>query len=136
MATTNPAAEAAFRDATERVGLAYALGAALDDINAREHDRSAWMLSEARTDDGKAYAAEYGRTADTLIADLRADETAATVTRPEAGTAHPDAAMAALGWHANQHGIYVRDGHAGAADVAALERYAGTLRGDMDREAG
>jgi hypothetical protein len=43
------------------------------------------------------------------------------------GQPHPDPALAALGWHRCEHGIYVKDGVAGPADVAALKRYAAAL---------
>ena len=97
-------AEAAFHDAVQRVGLTYALGTALDSIQTREHDQSAWMLNEAHS-------------------------------RPEPGIPHPDPAMAALGWHAHDCGMWVRDGNSGQGDVQALERYAASP-GHADREAG
>ena len=50
------------------------------------------------------------------------------VPSPRPGEPHPDPDLAALGWHGSPHGIYVKDGVTGAADVAALERYAASLR--------
>jgi len=46
---------------------------------------------------------------------------------PDPGEVHPDPDMAALGWHGGPHGVWVKAGQVGAADVAALERYAARL---------
>ena len=54
-------------------------------------------------------------------------ELAKQSTEPSPGQPHPDPALAALGWRSCEHGIYVKDGGTGPADIAALKRYAATL---------
>jgi hypothetical protein len=72
-------------------------------------DIAAHLLGEARTAEGQAFAREYDWAAGTLVRDLKElDEPGLTP-----GAPHPDAALAARGWHVCGHGIYTRhpDGH-------------------------
>jgi hypothetical protein len=113
---TSPPAALAFDDATRVVAVQYAAGVSLDAIDAHHHDVSAQLLSDARTAHGRAYAAEYASTTETLIADLRADAAAALGREPTAcalpdGAPHPDPVLAAKGWHVHRTpsgGVYAR----------------------------
>jgi predicted GIY-YIG superfamily endonuclease len=104
-------------DATRLIAAAYASGMPLDQIQAHMDDNTARMLCDAQTAAGRAFAAEYGDTARTLLGELRADQPRegqpAAATLPT-GTPHPDPAMAAKGWIA--HGGIYRQADTARAD--------------------
>ena len=80
-----------------------------DAIQRHHEDQAAWMLSEATTPDGRAFARAYAEAAATLVADLRElDRPVAPVaaTLPDS-TPHADPFLAGRGWQA-QGGLYVR----------------------------
>ena len=84
-------------------------GMLADAIQRHHEDQAAWLLSQATTPDGRAFAIAYSKAAATLVADLReADPPAAPVaaTLPD-GTPHADPFLAERGWQA-QGGLYVR----------------------------
>jgi hypothetical protein len=84
-------------------------GMLADAIQRHHEDQAAWLLSEATTPDGRAFARAYAEAATTLVADLRElDRPIAPMaaTLPD-GTPHADPFLAERGWQA-QDGLYVR----------------------------
>lgn len=85
------------------------LGMSPDAIQRHHEDQAAWLLSEATTPDGHAFARAYAEAAATLVADLRElDRPVAPMaaTLPDS-TPHADPFLAERGWQA-QDGLYVR----------------------------
>ena len=88
-------------------------GKTYDQLAEWHGDHAAWLASDARTPDGKAFAAGYARTADSMLAELRDLEAGdGKPTAPEAaslpdGTPHADPFLAGRGWQA-ERGVYVR----------------------------
>jgi len=84
-------------------------GMSADAIQRHHEDQAAWVLSEATTPDGRAFARAYAEAAATLVADLRELDrpvAPAAATLPD-GTPHADPFLAGRGWQA-QGGLYVR----------------------------
>ena len=84
-------------------------GMSADAIQRHHEDQAAWLLSEATTPDGRAFARAYAETAATLVADLRELDrpvAPAAATLPD-GTPHADPFLAERGWQA-RGGLYVR----------------------------
>ena len=84
------------------------LGMPADAIRRHHEDQAAWLLSEATTPDGRAFARAYVEAAATLVADLRElgrPVAPAAATLPD-GTPHADPFLAERGWQA-QGGVYV-----------------------------
>jgi len=84
-------------------------GMTADAIQRHHEDQAAWMLSQATTPDGRAFARAYAEAAATLVADLRELDrpvAPAAATLPD-GTPHADPFLAERGWQA-QGGLYVR----------------------------
>ena len=121
----DPAARLGFTDASRIISAMYAGGTGLDAVAAHHDDVSASLAADARTPPGCAYAAEYGDTGRSLIADLRADEavargrSAAACTQPD-GTPHPDPFLAGRGWEV-RGGLYQRTGNVAAERTADRE---------------
>ena len=89
-------------------------GKTYDQLAEWHSDHAAWLANDARTPDGKAFAAGYARTADSMLAELCDLEAAGgkPPTAPEAatlrdGTPHADPFLAGRGWQA-ERGVYVR----------------------------
>ena len=85
------------------------LGMSADAIQRHHEDQAAWLLSEATTPDGRAFARAYAEAAATLMADPRELDrpvAPAAATLPD-GTPHADPFLAERGWQA-QGGLYVR----------------------------
>ena len=84
-------------------------GMPADAIQRHHEDQAAWLLSEASTPDGRAFAQAYAEAAAILVADLRELDrpvAPAAATLPD-GTPHADPFLAERGWQA-QSGMYVR----------------------------
>jgi hypothetical protein len=84
-------------------------GMTADAIQRHHEDQAAWMLSQATTPDGRAFARAYAEAAATLVADLRELDrpvAPAAATLPD-GTPHADPFLAERGWQ-TQGGLYVR----------------------------
>jgi len=84
-------------------------GMLADAIQRHHEDHAAWLLSEASTPDGRAFAQAYAEAAAILVADLRELDSPvapAAATLPD-GTPHADPFLAERGWQA-QGGLYVR----------------------------
>ena len=82
-------------------------GMPADRIAEHHQDVGAALLCGAETPDGEAFARAYDGTAETLISELRERERGPEPSR-EPGSPHPDPRLAGHGWHACEHGIYVR----------------------------
>ena len=101
-----------------RAGWRPAMGAGI----ATDHEfgpgtaRPVWRRAAARNKEADMTPAEHDR------------PQAIEAPLPRPGEPHPDPDLAALGWYGSRDGIYVKDGLAGVADVAALQRYAAKLR--------
>jgi hypothetical protein len=103
------AAQAAGAAAAEKVIRAQAsAGVSTDRIEAHGADTASWLFSEAKTADGRAFAAGYDDTAQALVAELREAALPASDRWPSAP--HPDPFLAQLSWQACEHGdgIYLR----------------------------
>ncbi len=115
MTTTNAATEAARSGAVTAQQIITAqmeAGMPRDRIMAHHHDVAASLYGDVRTPDGKAFADAYAETAESMLIEMRElDEPDRTP-----GAPHPDPRLAARGWHACDHGIYVR------RDAVAAER--------------
>jgi hypothetical protein len=117
--------------AMEVITDAYSRGMSLDAIERRAGDNAAGMLSDAQTTSGQAFARSYDDAARDLVAELRDDERQPGEIRAcdmDPGTAHPDAALAAKGWHSNGR-VFVRQ------PQAVVDRYR-EIQVMPDREAG
>jgi hypothetical protein len=72
-----------------------------------QHEIATWLLNDASTPEGQAYARAFSDTAATCVSDLRERDP-----RPEPdrtpGAPHPDPFLASRGWHVNHHSIYSR----------------------------
>jgi hypothetical protein len=79
-------------------------GMPTDRIRHAQADIAAYLLSEARTPEGQAFAREYDWAAETLVSDLKEPDGPGLTP----GAPHPDPALAAKGWHVCDHGIYTR----------------------------
>ena len=103
------AAQAAGAAAAEKVIRAQAsAGVSTDRIEAHGADTASWLFSEAKTANGRAFAAGYDDTAQTLVAELR--EAAHPQPNRSPGAPHPDPLLARRGWQACERGdgVYVR----------------------------
>lgn len=98
------AKRAGFQTADQLIRAQADAGMSPDTIGRYQEDIAASLLSDAQTADGQAFAREYADTADTYVLDLKElDEPGLTP-----GAPHPDANLAAHGWHVCDHGIYTR----------------------------
>ena len=107
-------------------------GMLADAIQRHHQDHAAWLLSQATTPDGRAFARAYAEAAATLVADLGEQDrpaAPAAATLPD-GTPHADPFLAERGWQA-QGGLYVRRPPADPAPSSHLtnvDKPAGTPR--------
>jgi hypothetical protein len=107
-------------------------GMLADAIQRHHEGHAAWLLSEATTPDGRAFARAYAEAAATLVADLREQDrraAPAAATLPD-GTPHADPFLAERGWQA-QGGLYVRRPPADPAPsphLTSIDKPARTLR--------
>ncbi len=113
------AAKAGADTAMQTITAQASAGIPVEQIDRHHQDVAAWLFSQARDDDAKAFAAEYNRQAETLVTQLR------LLHRPEPdrtpGAEHPDHP----GWYANQHGVYVRGAQKAAGHRQDRELEAG-----------
>jgi hypothetical protein len=72
-----------------------------------QHEVATYLLNDARTPEGRAYARAFSDIAATRVRKLRErDPLPEPDRRP--GVPHPDPFLAGRGWHVNEHGIYIR----------------------------
>jgi hypothetical protein len=98
------ARQAGFQTADQLIRAQADAGMTPEAIDRRQEGIAASLLSEADTADGHAFAREYADTVNTYVHDLKELDGPG----PTPGTPHPDATLAAKGWHACDHGIYTR----------------------------
>jgi hypothetical protein len=72
-----------------------------------QHEIATWLLNDATTPAGQAYARAFADTAATYVKDLRERDPLPEPDRTP-GASHPDPFLADRGWHVNQHSIYSR----------------------------
>jgi phosphate uptake regulator len=105
-------------DAARIIAGQYIAGVDLRQIRVHHEEVAARLLAEARTDLGRAYAAEYAATASELVTHLSQDEAVASgrsraaCAQPD-GTPHPDPLLAGRGWQATR-GVWQRIAVAGS----------------------
>jgi len=107
-AQAQDAARSAHDTASFIITMQAGRGMLADAIQRHHEDQAAWLLSEATTPEGRAFARAYAEAAATLVADLReADRPLAPMaaTLPD-GTPHADPFLAERGWQA-EGGVYV-----------------------------
>ncbi len=102
-AQTAEAKQAGFETADQIIRDLADAGMSPATLSRYQQEISASLLSDAETADGQAFAREYD-TADTYARDLK--ELDGPGLTP--GAPHPDANLAAKGWHVCDHGIYTR----------------------------
>ena len=72
------------------------------------HDEIAtWLLNDASTPEGEAYAKAFSDTAAADVKELRERDPLPEPDRTP-GAVHPDPFLASRGWHVNEQSIYVR----------------------------
>jgi len=89
-----------------------------------QHEVATWLLNDASTPEGQAYARAFSETAATYVRELRERDPLPEPDRTP-GAAHPDPFLASRGWHANWHGIYSRKPEPQAAPLPEKELEAG-----------
>jgi hypothetical protein len=89
-----------------------------------QHEIATWLLNDATTPEGQAYARAFSDTAATYVRELRERDPLPEPDRTP-GSPHPDPLLADRGWHVNQHGIYSRKPEPQAAPRPEKELEAG-----------
>lgn len=111
MTTTTDAAKAGHDQAVTTITRQADAGMTAEQIAGHQHDVSAWLLTEAESEDAQSFAAAYDNAAQALAADLIQDQRQAGAAPMAAmlpdGTRHSSPFLAARGWQA-QDGVYVR----------------------------
>src|ERR1700733_11843191 len=108
------AARLAADDAARIIAGQYVAGVDLGEIRSHHDDVARRLLTDARTDPGRAYARAYAVTASDLLASLNQDQAVArgrshaACAQPD-GTPHPDPLLAERGWQASR-GVWRRTG--------------------------
>jgi hypothetical protein len=76
-------------------------------VGDSQHEIATWLLNDASTPEGQAYARAFSDTAATCVSDLRERDPLPEPDRTP-GAPHPDPFLASRGWRVNQHSIYSR----------------------------
>jgi hypothetical protein len=93
-------------------------------IGDSQHQIATWLLNDASTPEGQAYARAFSDTAATYVKDLQERDPLPEPDRTP-GAPHPDPFLANRGWHVNEHAIYARKPEPQAAPRPDKELEAG-----------
>jgi hypothetical protein len=89
-----------------------------------QYEIATWLLNDASTSEGQAYARAFSDTAATYVRELRESDPLPEPDRT-AGASHPDPFLASRSWLVNEHGIYARKPEPQAAPRPEKELEAG-----------